>query len=143
MWVGRGGEGGGGGSWKPTKGWLWSSGDSREEGTADGEEPELSSVMRLVTGVVLLGGIGGEGLTGTRLAPPVACVRSANMAAVLLLLTGLGGGRGGCFTVWRAEVVARDATAEDWGLAPAEDTVRAGLATAEADGEEAEYVAVR
>lgn len=35
-----------------------------------------SSVLRLVTGVVLLGGIGGEGLAGTRLAPPVAWVKS-------------------------------------------------------------------
>lgn len=33
-------------------------------------------MLRLVTGVVLLGGIGGEGLAGTRLAPPVAWVRS-------------------------------------------------------------------
>lgn len=35
-----------------------------------------SSVLRLVTGVVLLGGIGGEGLAGTRLAPPVAWAKS-------------------------------------------------------------------
>lgn len=35
-----------------------------------------SSVLRLVTGVVLLGGIGGEGFAGTRLAPPVAWVKS-------------------------------------------------------------------
>lgn len=35
-----------------------------------------SSVLRLVTGVVLFGGIGGEGLAGTRLAPPVAWMRS-------------------------------------------------------------------
>lgn len=54
-----------------------------------------SSVLRLVTGVVLLGGIGGEGLAGTRLAPPVAWVKSPSMAA-LPLFTGLGGGRGGC-----------------------------------------------
>lgn len=39
-------------------------------------EAEESSVLRLVTGVVLLGGIGGEGLAGTRLAPPVAWVKS-------------------------------------------------------------------
>ncbi len=34
-----------------------------------------SSALRLVTGVVLFGGIGGEGLAGTRLTPP--CVSSA------------------------------------------------------------------
>lgn len=37
---------------------------------------EESSGVRLVTGVVLLGGIGGDGLAGTRLAPPVAWVKS-------------------------------------------------------------------
>lgn len=46
-------------------------------------EADESSVLRLVTGVVLFGGIGGEGLAGTRLAPPVAWVRSpANGNAV-------------------------------------------------------------
>ena len=35
-------------------------------------EAEESSGVRLVTGVVLLGGMGGDGLAGTRLAPPVA-----------------------------------------------------------------------
>lgn len=39
-------------------------------------EGDESSVLRLVTGVVLLGGIGGEGLAGTRLAPPGAWVKS-------------------------------------------------------------------
>lgn len=39
-------------------------------------EPEESSVLRLVTGVVLLGGMGGEGLAGTRLVPPVAWLKS-------------------------------------------------------------------
>lgn len=39
-------------------------------------EGDESSVLRLVTGVVLLGGIGGEGLAGARLAPPVAWVKS-------------------------------------------------------------------
>lgn len=34
-----------------------------------------SSVLRLVTGVVLLGGMGGEGLADTRLVPP--CDNSA------------------------------------------------------------------
>lgn len=34
-----------------------------------------SSALRLVTGVVLFGGMGGEGLTGTRLVPP--CESSA------------------------------------------------------------------
>lgn len=37
----------------------------------------------MVTGVVLLGGIGGEGLAGTRLAPPLAWVSSpANGSAI-------------------------------------------------------------
>lgn len=35
-----------------------------------------SSVFRFVTGVVLLGGIGGDGLTGWRLAPPEPCENS-------------------------------------------------------------------
>lgn len=34
-----------------------------------------SSALRLVTGVVLFGGMGGEGLTGNRLVPP--CESSA------------------------------------------------------------------
>ncbi len=75
MCVGRGGEGGGGGSWKPTGRLLWSSRESGE-GMMGWLEAEESSVLRLVTGVVLLGGIGGEGLAGTRLAPPVAWVKS-------------------------------------------------------------------
>lgn len=39
-------------------------------------EAEESSVLRLVTGVVLFGGIGGEGFAGTTLAPPAAWARS-------------------------------------------------------------------
>lgn len=39
-------------------------------------EAEESSVLRLVTGVVLLGGIGGEGLAGARLAPPPGWLKS-------------------------------------------------------------------
>lgn len=58
MCVGRGGEGGAG-SWKPTERLLWS---SRECG--EGLKAE-SSMVRLVTGVVLLGGMGGEGLAAT------------------------------------------------------------------------------
>lgn len=34
-------------------------------------EAAESSGVRLVTGVVLLGGIGGEGFAGARVAPPV------------------------------------------------------------------------
>ena len=73
MCVGRGGEGGGGGSWKLTERLLWSSKDSGE-GLMGWLMPEESSGLRLVTGVVLFGGIGGDGLAGTRLAPP--CVKS-------------------------------------------------------------------
>lgn len=40
---------------------------------------------------------------------------------------------------WGVEDGAKDTTAEDWGLAPAEETVRAGIATAEEEEEE-EYV---
>lgn len=40
-------------------------------------EAEGSSVLRLVTGVVLFGGIGGDGLAGTRLAPPPLWEKSA------------------------------------------------------------------
>lgn len=53
-----------------------------------------SSALRLVTGVVLFGGMGGEGLTGNKLVPP--CDSSANMPGLLVRLIGLGGGRGGC-----------------------------------------------
>ncbi len=73
--VGRGGEGGGGGSWKPTGRLLLSSRESGE-GLMRWLETEESSVLRLVTGVVRLGGIGGDGLAGARLAPPVAWVKS-------------------------------------------------------------------
>lgn len=52
---------------------LWSSTESGE-GLMGCTEVELSSVLRLVTGVVRLGGIGGDGFAGTRLLPPVACV---------------------------------------------------------------------
>lgn len=48
-------------------------------------EGDESSVLRLVTGVVLLGGIGGEGLAGTRLAPPVAWVKSPINGKKLLI----------------------------------------------------------
>lgn len=53
-----------------------------------------SSGLRFVTGVVLFGGMGGDGLAGTRFMPP--CVSSAIIAGLLLRLMGLGGGRGGC-----------------------------------------------
>lgn len=75
MCVGRGGDGGGRGSWKPMGRLLWSSRESGE-GLMRWLEPEESSVLRLVTGVVLLGGMGGEGLAGTRLVPPVAWLKS-------------------------------------------------------------------
>lgn len=71
MCVGRGGEGGAAGSWKPTWRLLWS---SRESG--EGLMGWLESSVRLVMGVVLLGGIGGDGLAGTRLPPPGAWVKS-------------------------------------------------------------------
>ena len=50
-----------------------------EAGSEEGDAAALSSGLprRLVTGVVLLGGMGGEGLAGTRLEPPVAWARSA------------------------------------------------------------------
>lgn len=38
---------------------------------------EGSSGVRLVTGVVLFGGIGGDGLAGTRLVPPQVWEKSA------------------------------------------------------------------
>lgn len=45
------------------------------EGLMGCTEVEPSSVLRLVTGVVRLGGIGGDGFAGTRLLPPpAACV---------------------------------------------------------------------
>lgn len=69
MCVGRGGDGGGGGSWKVKETLLWSSRENCE-GLIGWLEAEGSSVLRLVTGVVLFGGIGGDGLAGTRLAPP-------------------------------------------------------------------------
>lgn len=75
MCVGRGGEGGGGGSWKPN-GRLLGSSRACDEGFRRWLEAEESSVLRLVTGVVLLGGMGGEGLAGRRLAPPLAWVKS-------------------------------------------------------------------
>lgn len=76
MWEGRGGEGGGGGSWNPTGKPERSSGVRADEAALlwllmEEAEGEGSSVLRLVTGVVLLGGMGGEGLAGTRLWPPV------------------------------------------------------------------------
>lgn len=71
MCVGRGGDGGGGGSWKLIERLLGSS-SKCGEGFMRWLEAEESSVLRLVTGVVLLGGIGGEGLAGTTLAPPLA-----------------------------------------------------------------------
>lgn len=75
MCVGRGGEGGGGGRWKP-KGRLLGSSRECGKGFMRWLEAAESSVLRLVTGVVLLGGIGGEGLAGTRLAPPLVWVKS-------------------------------------------------------------------
>lgn len=74
--VGRGGEGGGGGSWKPSEMLLGSS-TQCSEGLIRWLEAQDSSVLRLVTGVVLLGGIGGEGLADTRLVPPLVWVKSA------------------------------------------------------------------
>lgn len=75
MCVGRGGDGGGGGRGKPPGMLALSSRDSMEvrEEIARVE----SSVLRLVTGVVLFGGMGGEGLAGTKLAPPVTWASSA------------------------------------------------------------------
>lgn len=70
MCVGRGGEGGGGGSWKP-RGRLLGSSRECDEGFRRWLGAEGSSVLRLVTGVVLLGGMGGEGL-----APPLPWVKS-------------------------------------------------------------------
>lgn len=75
MCVGKGGDGGGGGSWKLTDRLPWSSRESCA-GLMWWPEADESSGLRLVTGVVLLGGIGGEGLAGTRLVPPVAWLKS-------------------------------------------------------------------
>lgn len=106
-----------------------------------------SSALRLVTGVVLFGGMGGEGLAGTRLVPP--CASSANIAGWLLRLIGLGGGIGGCLVGWAgtlpiedgAEEAVRGVLLEACVLAPAEDTFRSGfpaVLTAEEEEEELE-----
>lgn len=73
MCVGRGGDGGGGGSGYPPGMFALSSRDSIE----GREEMGRFSVLRFVTGVVLLGGMGGDGLTGAGLALPTTCVSSA------------------------------------------------------------------
>lgn len=75
MCVGRGGDGGGGGSGNPP-GMFALSSRERIVGREDMGWVGLS-VVRLVTGVVLLGGIGGDGLAGAWLAPPTTCVSSA------------------------------------------------------------------
>lgn len=85
MCVGRGGEGGGGGSGNPPGMFALSSRESIE-GREEMGSVELS-VLRFVTGVVLLGGIGGEGLTGAALALPTTCVSSAGEDRGLLVRT--------------------------------------------------------
>lgn len=75
MCVGRGGDGGGGGSGNPPGMFALSSGESIKGKEEMGKEE--FSVWRFVTGVVLLGGIGGDGLAGAWLAFPTTCVSSA------------------------------------------------------------------
>lgn len=73
--MGRGGDGGGGGSGNPP-GMLALSSKESIVGKEEMGRTELS-VLRFVTGVVLLGGIGGDGLAGAGLALPTTCVSSA------------------------------------------------------------------
>lgn len=75
MCVGRGGDGGGGGSGNPP-GMFALSSRERMEGREEMGWAEFSG-LRFVTGVVLLGGIGGDGLAGAGLAVPTTCVSSA------------------------------------------------------------------
>lgn len=74
--MGRGGDGGGGGSggsWKPV-GQVAKSSPGSTLGMGGLDD---SSELRFVTGVVLLGGMGGEGLVGPRAIAPVAWESSA------------------------------------------------------------------
>lgn len=75
MCVGKGGDGGGGGSGNPPGMFALSSGESIE-GREEMGRAEFS-VWRFVTGVVLLGGIGGDGLAGVGLPLPTTCESSA------------------------------------------------------------------
>lgn len=86
MCVGRGGEGGGGGNGNPPGMFALSSRESME-GKEEMGRTELS-VLRFVTGVVLLGGIGGDGLAGAGLALPTTCVSSAGEDRGLLVRIG-------------------------------------------------------
>lgn len=107
---------------------------------------EGSTEWRLVTGVILFGGVGGERLAGagTIMTPLPGCESSASSAGLLRRLLGLGGGTGGCLA-WGGtgggvlESAEEGAVTEGrGGSSTIKETVLGGLTTATATEEEEE-----